>query len=90
MALRRRGRRGRGRRGRRGRRLGPILGHLGAILGLSWSHLGPSWGHLGAILGIFRPSCAILTRNCRDKKNLQKPKENQGFRRVQGLQRGPK
>ena len=40
--------------------LGPILGHLGAILGPSWAILGPSWGHLGAILG---PSWAHLGRS---------------------------
>ena len=33
------------------RHLGPIVGHLGAILGPAWGHLGPAWAHLGAILG---------------------------------------
>ena len=54
--------------------LGPSWGHVGAILGRSWGHLGPILDHVGAILP---PSCAILRSMC---ENVQKPKENQGFR----------
>ena len=56
-----------------------ILGHLGAVLGLSWGHLGllwgpswgklgTSWGYLGAILGLFGgnrgPSWGRLGPSC--------------------------
>ena len=27
-----------------------ILGHVGALLGLSWADFGDPWGHLGAML----------------------------------------
>jgi hypothetical protein len=46
-------------------------GHLGAILGPSWSILGPAWGHLEAIL---EPSWAVQGhQNQDDKCRLDRP-----------------
>ena len=75
-------------------RLGPSWGRLGAVLGPSWGHLGailgPSGGHLGPSGGHFGRSYAILRRESAMSKNLQKPKENEGFWPPGGSQNGSK
>ena len=49
----------------------PMLGDLGAILGLCWAYVGPSWGSSWAMLGHLGTKSQLLSKSKKQQKTPQ-------------------